>query len=194
MLFNTFQFALFFAALFVVYWRLPHRAQNVLLLAASYYFYACWDYRFLSLLILSTLMDYGCGLAVDRIRAPRARKLFVGLSMALNLGFLGTFKYYNFFAESLQAALARVGWHVPLAGLNVVLPIGISFYTFQSMSYVIDVYRGHLKPTRSLLQFRQPRHPRQPPIRPLADGPRRPGAPGHLRLRHPDLLRLLRLH
>jgi D-alanyl-lipoteichoic acid acyltransferase DltB (MBOAT superfamily) len=153
MLFNTFHFALFFITLFVLYWRLPHRAQNVLLLAASYYFYGCWDYRFLSLLVLSTLMDYGCGLAVDRIRAPRARKLFVGLSMALNLGFLGIFKYYNFFAESLQAALAHVGWHVPLAGLNVVLPIGISFYTFQSMSYVIDVYRGHLKPTRSLPQF-----------------------------------------
>ena len=132
---------------------LPHRPQNYLLLAASYYFYACWDPRFLALLILSTVMDYACGLAVDRIEEPRKRKLFVALSMALNLGMLGYFKYYNFFAESLQAALARAGSQVPLSHLNVVLPIGISFYTFQSMSYVIDVYRRDIKPTRNLLEF-----------------------------------------
>ena len=88
---------------------LPHRPQNYLLLAASYYFYACWDARFLALLVLSTAMDYACGLAVDRIERPRKRKLFVALSMALNLGMLGYFKYFNFFAESLQAALDRAG-------------------------------------------------------------------------------------
>jgi D-alanyl-lipoteichoic acid acyltransferase DltB (MBOAT superfamily) len=153
MLFNTFHFAYFFAILFPLYWALPHRPQNYLLLAASYYFYACWDPRFLALLVLSTAMDYACGLAVDRIEAPRKRKLFVALSMALNLGMLGYFKYYNFFAESLQAALARSGVNVPLSHLNVVLPIGISFYTFQSMSYVIDVYRRDIKPTRNFIQF-----------------------------------------
>ncbi len=153
MLFNTFHFAYFFALLLPLYWVLPHRPQNYLLLAASYYFYACWDPRFLSLLVLSTVMDYGCGLAVDRIDEPRKRKLFVALSMALNLGMLGYFKYYNFFAESLQVALARAGLSVPLSQLNVVLPIGISFYTFQSMSYVIDVYRRDIKPTRNLVQF-----------------------------------------
>src|SRR3954454_16262321 len=153
MLFNTFHFAYFFAILFPLYWALPHRPQNYLLLAASYYFYACWDPRFLALLVLSTAMDYACGLAVDRIEAPGRRKLFVALSMALNLGMLGYFKYYNFFAESLQAALARAGVDVGLSHLNVVLPIGISFYTFQSMSYVIDVYRRDIKPTRNFIQF-----------------------------------------
>ena len=177
MLFNTFHFAYFFAILLPIYWILPHsldseglrrrlspwvlrplywvvrQPQNILLLAASYYFYACWDWRFLSLLILSTAMDFGCGLAVDRIDEPRKRKLFVALSMALNLGMLGYFKYYNFFAESLQAMLARAGLSVPLAHLNVVLPIGISFYTFQSMSYVIDIYRRDIKPTRNFVEF-----------------------------------------
>src|SRR3954468_24548750 len=131
MLFNTFHFAYFFAILLPIYWALPRRPQNYLLLAASYYFYACWNPWFLSLLILSTAMDYACGLAVDRIEAPRRRKLFVALSMALNLGVLGYFKYYNFFADSLQAVLARVGMPISLSHLNVVLPIGISFYTFQ---------------------------------------------------------------
>src|SRR5690242_8663952 len=122
MLFNTFQFAYFFAALLPVYWLLRRRGQNVLLLAAGYYFYACWNPKFLALLVLSTVMDFGCGLAVDRIEGPGRRKLFVALSMALNLGLLGTFKYYNFFAASLQAALARAGLAVPLAQLNLVLP------------------------------------------------------------------------
>ena len=155
MLFNSFQFAYFFAILFPAYWALArfHRAQNVLLLAAAYYFYACWDYRFLSLLILSTAMDYACGLAVDRIEAPGPRKGFVALSMALNLGMLGFFKYYNFFADSMQAMLDRGGVHVPMWHLQVALPIGISFYTFQSMSYVIDVYRREIRPTRNFLQF-----------------------------------------
>lgn len=153
--FNSFQFAYFFAALFPAYWLLRNhrRCQNVLLLAAGYFFYASWNPKFLSLLIISTVMDYGCGLAVDRIDDPRKRKAFVALSMTLNLGMLGVFKYYNFFAGSLQAALARAGIDVPLAHLEVVLPIGISFYTFQSMSYVIDVYRRDLKPTRNLVEF-----------------------------------------
>jgi alginate O-acetyltransferase complex protein AlgI len=153
MLFNTFHFAYFFAILLPLYWALPHRPQNYLLLAASYYFYACWNPRFLSLLVLSTAMDYACGLAVDRIEHPHKRKLFVALSMALNLGMLGYFKYYNFFAESLQLALARAGMHVSLSHLNVVLPIGISFYTFQSMSYVIDIYRRAIKPTKNFVEF-----------------------------------------
>src|SRR3982751_2584446 len=109
MLFNTFHFAYFFGILFPIYWALRKRllAQNVLLLAAAYYFYGCWNPKFLSLLILSTVMDYFCGLMVDRIEAPRKRKLFVALSMALNLGMLGYFKYCNFFVESLEALLAR---------------------------------------------------------------------------------------
>src|SRR4051794_12454790 len=153
MLFNTYHFAYFFAILFPLYWPLPPRPKIYLLLVASYYFYACWDPRFLALLVLSTAMDYACGLAVDRIEHAGRRKLFVALSMALNLGMLGYFKYFNFFAASLQAALERSGVHVTLAQLQVVLPIGISFYTFQSMSYVIDVYRRDIKPTRNIVQF-----------------------------------------
>ena len=153
MLFNTFQFAYFMAILLPLYWFAPHRWQNRMLLAASYYFYGCWNWRFLSLLIISTVMDFACGLAVDAIENPRKRKMFVALSMVLNLGMLGYFKYYNFFAESLQGALTNLGLSVPLNHLEVLLPIGISFYTFQSMSYVIDVYRKDIKPTRNLLEF-----------------------------------------
>ncbi len=155
MLFNSYQFAGFFAVVFTIYWLLGRltRSQNVLLLGAGYYFYACWNPRFLSLLILSTVMDYACGLWVDRVETPGRRKLVVGLSMALNLGMLGYFKYCNFFADNLQVLLAHLGFHVPIGHLNVVLPIGISFYTFQSMSYVIDVYRRDVRPTRNLIQF-----------------------------------------
>jgi len=155
MLFNSFPFAYFFAALLPTYWLLRnhYRWQNLLLLTAGYFFYACWNPKFLTLLIVSTVMDYACGIAVDRIEAPRKRKAFVALSMALNLGMLGYFKYFNFFAESLHVSLARAGLNVPLTQLNVVLPIGISFYTFQSMSYVIDVYRKDIKPTRNLIEF-----------------------------------------
>jgi alginate O-acetyltransferase complex protein AlgI len=155
MLFNSFHFAYFFAILFPIYWALNRwrSAQNVLLLAAAYYFYGCWNYRFLWLLILSTVMDFACGLWVDKFQDPRKRKACVAASMALNLGMLGYFKYYNFFAGSLQILLARSGIHLSLAQLNVILPIGISFYTFQSMSYVIDVYRRDIKPTRNLIEF-----------------------------------------
>lgn len=155
MLFNSFSFAYFFAILFPLYWSLGrwHRAQNLLLLLAGYYFYACWNPKFLALLVLSTAVDYYCGLAVSRIEAPGRRKAFVLLSMALNLGMLGYFKYYNFFAESLRDLLLKGGLDVPLGQLDIVLPIGISFYTFQSMSYVIDVYRKDIEPTRNPIEF-----------------------------------------
>jgi alginate O-acetyltransferase complex protein AlgI len=155
MRFNSYQFALFFAALFLAYWLLRNRPrlQNILLLGAGYYFYACWNAKFLTLLVISTVMDYGCGLWVDQARSQKKRRTAVVLSMAVNLGMLGYFKYYNFFAENLQAALGHVGLSVPLGHLEVVLPIGISFYTFQSMSYVVDVYRREIKPTRNLVQF-----------------------------------------
>jgi alginate O-acetyltransferase complex protein AlgI len=155
MLFNTFHFAYFFAILFPLYWALRnhYKIQNLVLLLAGYFFYACWKWEFLGLLILSTVMDFGCGLWVDRIDAPRKRKLVVFISMALNLGMLGYFKYMNFFAESMQVALLKAGLHIPLWQIQVTLPIGISFYTFQSMSYVIDVYRKDIKPTKNLIEF-----------------------------------------
>ena len=156
MLFNSYQFALFFATVLTAYSAGCHkrpRIQIVLLLASAYYFYACWNPKFLSLLIGSTIMDYACGLWVDRVDDPRRRQGVVALSMALNLGILGYFKYFHFFAESLQGLLALSGVSIPLEHLEVVLPIGISFYTFQSMSYVIDVYRRQIKPTRNLVEF-----------------------------------------
>ena len=155
MCFNSYAFALFFAALFPAYWLLCKwpRVQNILLLGAGYYFYSCWNPRFLSLLVVSTVVDYVCGLWVDKVESPRGRRAVVAISLALNLGMLGYFKYFNFFAESLQAALGQAGLSVSLRHLEIILPIGISFYTFQSMSYVIDVYRRELKPTRNLVQF-----------------------------------------
>jgi alginate O-acetyltransferase complex protein AlgI len=153
--FNSFKFAYFFALLFPAYWLLGnrHRWQNLLLLAAGYVFYASWNPKFLSLLLISTAMDYYCGLALGRIAEPGKRRSFVALSMLLNLGMLGIFKYHNFFADSLHVMLAQAGLNVPLAHLKVVLPIGISFYTFQSMSYVIDVYRRDIEPTRNFVEF-----------------------------------------
>src|SRR5437763_14012254 len=108
MVFNSFHFAYFFAALFPLYWLLPHRWLSLLLLAASYFFYSGWDPRFTALLLASTTFDYLCGLAVARARRPRWRLALVAASMALNLGFLGYFKYYNFFAENLQALFASL--------------------------------------------------------------------------------------
>jgi alginate O-acetyltransferase complex protein AlgI len=153
--FNSYPFALFFAALLPTYWLLRkwRGAQNLLLLGAGYYFYACWNPRFLALLVLSTVVDYACGLWIDRFESRRERRWILAISIALNLGVLGYFKYSNFFADSLQSLFLRAGVSVPLWHLKVVLPIGISFYTFQSMSYVIDVYRREIKPTGNLIQF-----------------------------------------
>jgi alginate O-acetyltransferase complex protein AlgI len=155
MVFNSYQFALFFATVLPAYWLLRNRVriQNVLLLGFSYYFYACWNLGFLSLLIASTILDYACGIWVDRVDDPRRRRAIVGLSMAVNLGILGYFKYVNFFSESLSILLAQLGLPISTGHLEVVLPIGISFYTFQSMSYVIDIYRREIKPTRNLIDF-----------------------------------------
>lgn len=132
---------------------LPRRGQNVLLLAASYYFYACWDYRFLSLIVISTVIDYVCGLKIAASDRGSIRKLFLGISVVANLGMLGFFKYFDFFIDSL----GRLSFHVLGQDiswrLGLILPVGISFYTFQTMSYTIDIYRGTLKPTRNIIEF-----------------------------------------
>ncbi len=155
MLFNSYAFAIFFATLFPVYWTLARwpRAQNVLLLGVSYYFYSRWDTWFLGLLVFSTVMDYTCGLLVAREEARGRRKAIVAVSMVLNLGMLAFFKYFDFFAPSLRSALASAGLPIPGPWLEFAMPIGISFYTFQSMSYVIDVYRREIPPTRNFVQF-----------------------------------------
>jgi alginate O-acetyltransferase complex protein AlgI len=153
MVFNSLQFLWFFVFVYAAYRVLPHRAQNWLLLAASYYFYASWDWRFLSLLIASTLVDFSCGLALDRTTSPLARRVFLCASLGFNLTLLGFFKYFNFFADNLHVMFGSVGWQLDFVTMRVLLPVGISFYTFVTMSYVIDVYRRELPPTRNLLDF-----------------------------------------
>lgn len=154
MLFNSWLFAVFFLLFYAGYVLLMkrHRAQNLWLLAASYIFYGKWDYRFLFLLLLSTVIDYVCSLLIDRSTGTRRRRFLV-VSLVSNLTILGFFKYYNFFAESFAALPAAFGWHVDLMLLHVVLPVGVSFYTFQSMSYTVDVYRGQVKPPSRFLDF-----------------------------------------
>ena len=153
MVFNSLHFVWFFLVVYIAYRLLPHRAQNWLLLAASYYFYAAWDWRFLGLLIASTLVDYTCALAIDRASSPRRRRALLILSLGFNLTLLGFFKYFNFFAENLHTIFAAFGWRLDFVTVRVLLPIGISFYTFMTMSYVIDVYRRDIPPTRDLLDF-----------------------------------------
>ena len=153
MLFNSLIFLVFLAVVLLVYPRLRHRAQNVFLLAASYLFYGYWDWRFLGLLIVSTLTDFYVGRSLQTTEAPAARKRLLLVSVCVNLGLLGFFKYFNFFVESMGTIIADFGMepHVPL--LRVLLPVGISFYTFQTLSYTIDVYRRRLEPTHDLLDF-----------------------------------------
>src|SRR4051794_3172536 len=151
--FNSLHFVWFFLVVYALYRLLPHKGQNWLLLVASYYFYAAWDYRFVALLGASTLVDYSCGRLLGRVQDDRRRRLIMWLSIGFNLTLLGFFKYFNFFADNLQALFATVGWRVDFVTLRVLLPIGISFYTFVTMSYVIDVYRREIEPTRNLLDF-----------------------------------------
>ncbi len=152
MLFNTWEFGFFFVAVFLLYHRLPLRAQNLLLLLASYVFYGAWDWRFLSLLWISTLVDFM--VALFMANAPtRRRKLLLLISLCTNLGILGFFKYFDFFIGSAAGLIESLGFEASLPVLNVVLPVGISFYTFQTMAYTIDVYRGRMEPTRDPLVF-----------------------------------------
>lgn len=155
MLFNSGTFLQFFAAFVLLYYFVRNhlQARNVLIVAASYLFYGWWDYRFLSLLLVSSLLDFFVGLGLGRLTSPRARKQLLGISILVNLSILGFFKYYDFFALSLEELLRQIGLPVSLATLNVILPVGISFYTFQTMSYAIDVYRGAMRPTRNVVEF-----------------------------------------
>jgi len=153
MVFNTFEFAFFFAIVFGLYLVLPQRGQNRMLLLASYVFYGAWDWRFLSLLALSTVIDYTVGLRLAASEDPRTRRAWVTLSLASNLGILGFFKYAGFFADSLSELFLLFGIELPAFTLEIVLPVGISFYTFQTLSYTIDIYRRRIEPTRQFLDF-----------------------------------------
>ncbi len=145
MLFNQYVFWIFFAVVIVLYYSASFRWQNRILLVAGYVFYGTWNWRFLFLLGGTTVMDYFVGLAITRARTPRAKKGFLLISITANLLLLGFFKYYGFFSHELLGMLAKVGIHASLPVLHVILPVGISFYTFQELSYTIDVYRGRTK-------------------------------------------------
>jgi alginate O-acetyltransferase complex protein AlgI len=153
MVFNSLHFVWFFVVVYGAYRVLPHRAQNWLLLIASYYFYAAWDWRFLGLLVASTLVDFTCARVLSRTSAPGRRRALLVLSLGFNLTMLGFFKYFNFFADSLHGVFGALGWNVDFVTMRVLLPVGISFYTFVTMSYVIDVYRREIPATRDLLDF-----------------------------------------
>ncbi len=156
MLFNSVSFAIFLPIVFILYWVLNGRGlklQNLLLLVASYYFYACWDYRFLFLLIFSTLLDYSTGLKMFDAKNARQKTFWFWLSVVINLGFLGVFKYYNFFITSFAEALASLGMQIHVSTLSVILPVGISFYTFHGLSYVIDIYQDRIKPERHFIDY-----------------------------------------
>jgi len=152
-LFNSLPFLVFLAAVLAVNPRLSHRGQNRFLLLASYLFYGWWDWRFLSLLWFSTLLDYGVGRGLGATGAPGRRRLLLAASLTGNLGLLAVFKYFDFFAGSAAALLARLGLHADLPTLRVALPVGISFYTFQTLGYALDVYHRRLAPSRSLPDF-----------------------------------------
>ncbi|MEX2214429.1 MAG: MBOAT family O-acyltransferase [Phycisphaeraceae bacterium] len=154
MTFTTLTFILFLWLVFALYWTLRYRtAQNILLIVASYSFYAWWDYRFCALMLISSLIDYIAALSIDRSPKRGVRRAWMWVSVAMNLGMLGFFKYFNFFAESFTAMMRSLGWEVGDVTLKIVLPVGISFYTFQTMSYTLDVYFGKMRATRRLIDY-----------------------------------------
>ncbi len=156
MLFNSTAFLLFLPTVFFLYWfvfKNQLRAQNVLLLVASYIFYGWWDWRFLSLIIASTFLDYFIAIQLGKTEISKKRKLLLGISLVGNLGMLGFFKYYNFFVSSWIEAWSSFGITMEATTLNIILPVGISFYTFQTLSYTIDVYRKEMQPTKSFIDF-----------------------------------------
>jgi len=153
MIFNSYVFWAFFAVVLFLYWRLPHRGQNLLLLVASYVFYGYWDWRYLGLLAVSTLIDFFVSNAIHREHDQRTRLRLLVFSIVANLGILGYFKYAGFFVKEFADLLGVLGFQANLPVLNILLPVGISFYTFQTMAYTIDVYRGVTKPATSLFDF-----------------------------------------
>ncbi len=156
MLFNSLSFAFFLTVVYLLYWLVTNknlRSQNILLLLSSYFFYGCWDWRFLFLLIFSTGLDYFTGLRIFVSNKPTKRFLWLWLSILVNVGFLGFFKYYNFFISSFSKALYDLGFHVNPWTLNLILPVGISFYTFHGLSYVIDIYRQKIKPEKNFINY-----------------------------------------
>lgn len=156
MLFNSIDFAIFLPIVFLLYWFVTNKnlkAQNFLIVAASYVFYGWWDWRFLSLIIFSTIVDYTVGRRLRNEENKLKRKVLLWTSILVNLGFLGFFKYYNFFLDNFITAFSFFGTEIKANTLNIILPVGISFYTFQTLSYSIDVYKRKLDPTKNFIAF-----------------------------------------
>lgn len=156
MFFNSLSFAVFLPIVFVLYWFVFNKTkstQNALLIIASYYFYSCWDWRFLFLLVFSTFLDYYTGIRIEKAKTETARKFWFWLTISVNLGFLGIFKYYNFFADSFSQLLNGFGLETSPLLLDVILPVGISFYTFHGLSYVIDIYLKRIKAEYNFVDY-----------------------------------------
>ncbi|MBU0979506.1 MAG: MBOAT family protein [Nanoarchaeota archaeon] len=152
-LFHSFDFLFFFAIVFIAFWVLPKRFKNAALLISSYIFFGSWNWKLLGLILISTYVDFFCGLLIHRAKSAARRKHYLLLSIVTNLSLLGFFKYYNFFAANLVTLLNTIGLDWNFSTLNIILPIGISFYTFQTMSYTIDIYRRKFEPTRNIIDF-----------------------------------------
>lgn len=156
MLFNSIDFAIFLPIVFILYWFVTDKnlkLQNFLIVAASYLFYGWWDWRFLSLILFSTIVDYTIGRQLRNEENQLKRKILLWTSILVNLGFLGFFKYYNFFLDNFITAFSFFGQDIQANSLNIILPVGISFYTFQTLSYTIDVYKRKLEPTKDFVAF-----------------------------------------
>lgn len=155
MLFNSIGFLIFLPIVFILYWFVfkKYQHQNLMLLVASFYFYVCWDWRFLFLLMFSIGLDFVSGLQIEKSKTKKEATFWLTLSIVINLGFLGFFKYYNFFAESFADLLSGFGFTVNVWLLNIVLPVGISFYTFHGLSYVIDIYKKRIKAETNFIDY-----------------------------------------
>jgi D-alanyl-lipoteichoic acid acyltransferase DltB (MBOAT superfamily) len=156
MLFNSIDFALFLPIVFILYWfatKGKKGLQNILLLVSSYFFYACWDWRFMFLLIFSTFLDFYTGIKIFESSNPKMKKFWLYLSIVVNLGFLGVFKYYNFFADTFVDFFSILGFNIQLNSIQLILPVGISFYTFHGLSYILDIYNNRIKPERNFIDY-----------------------------------------
>lgn len=155
MLFNSISFALFLPIVFALYWifRKSFKIQNIILLISSYYFYGCWDWRFMALLTFSTLLDFYSGIKIENSSSQKLKKFWLIISVGINLGFLGFFKYFNFFIDSFSDLLNNIGFNVHPWTLQIILPVGISFYTFHGLSYIIDIYYGRIKAEKNIVDY-----------------------------------------
>lgn len=155
MLFNSVEFLIFLPIVFLLYWYVfkPLQWQNLLVVAASYVFYGWWDWRFLLLIALTTFCSYLSGIGIGHYQSRNKRLVILWSNVILNLGILCLFKYYNFFTSNLESLLSTIGITLDWITIDIILPVGISFYTFQALSYSIDVYRGKIEPTRNALAF-----------------------------------------